>query len=141
MKPIEPDPELGHVAPLRTTFDLALTIAEGGTVTPADARRCLYQHPGIDGLARLDRHARRKARDRALIEAAQALDTGGDHAWTLACRLKDAIQRFESRVWPRLRAGMNHGELPPSEAAIHRALMAGGRVPRTDQGLYDVLKR
>jgi len=121
-----------------TSFDVVLRLASGETVTQADALRLLHSHADRDELQRLERSARIKARDGSLIEAAVVLGADSPGAWILAGRLADAVTRFESRLWARLRAGMEC-ELSPSDAAIHRAFLTGERVPKTQRRLYDLL--
>lgn len=123
---------------MKTSFDLVLQLAVGETVTQAEALRLLHNHPDRDESQRLERMARIKARDRAMIDAALVLGADDPCTWILAGRLADAIDRFESRLWPRLRAGLDC-ELSPADAAIHRAFLAGERVPKTQRRLYDLL--
>lgn len=121
-----------------TSFDVVLRLASGESVTQADALRVLHNHPDRDESQRLERCARIKARDGALIDAALVLGVDNPGAWVLAGRLADAVARFESRLWAPLRAGLEC-ELSPSDAAIHRAFLAGERVPKTQRRLYDLL--
>lgn len=125
----------------RTTFDMVLRLAAGETVSQADALRLLHIHTDRDELQRVERIARIKARDAALIEAAVVLGADGPGTWMLAGRLSQAVTRFESCLWPRLRAGMDGTQLPPSETAIHHAFLTGERVPKTQRRLYDLLTR
>lgn len=121
-----------------TSFDLLLRLASGESVTQAEALRILHSHADRGDVQRLERSARLKARDSALLEAAAVL--GADHpgAWVLAGRMALAVARFESRLWPRVRAGLDC-DLAPSDAAIHRAFLTGERVPKTQRRLYDLL--
>jgi hypothetical protein len=81
-----------------------------------------------------------KARDAAMLEAAQALNFGGSEPWELAGRLADQIARFESRHWPRLKAGLSVQGLGPSEIAIHRAFRAGVGVITSRGKIYQWLQ-
>lgn len=121
--------------------DLLLRIARGDNVSADEARRCLAGGDfGPEG-ARLDRARARKARDTALRQAADNLAHDAPCLWTLATRLQAAVRRFEARLWPRLRLGLQCGELSPSDEALHLAfLAAGGKVPRSDRALYELLK-
>lgn len=121
-----------------SSIDLLLRLACGEPVTQADALSVLHQ--GIDraDLRRLDRVARRKARDAALLECALLLGADCPGPWVTAGRLEAAIKRFESRVWPRLRAGIVR-QLGPVDAALHRAFLTGERIPKTQRRLYDLL--
>ena len=119
-------------------IELLLRMAFGEPVTQADALSVLHQ--GIDraDVQRLDRVARRKARDSALLECALLLGADCPGPWVTAGRLEAAIKRFECRMWPRLRAGIVR-QLGPVDAALHRAFLTGERIPRTQRRLYDSL--
>ena len=119
-------------------IDLLLRLACGEPVTQADALSVLHQAIDRADVQRLDRVARRKARDAALLECALLL--GADHPgpWAVAERLEAAIKRFECRVWPRLRAGFAC-QLGPVDMALHRAYLTGERIPKTQRRLYDLL--
>ena len=121
-----------------TSFDVMLRLASGGTVTQADALQLLHNHPDRDDSQRLERAARIKARNGALLDAATMLGADGPGTWIVAGRLSSAIRRFESRLWPRLRAGMAC-ELSPCDGAIHCAFLTGERIPKTQRRLYDLL--
>lgn len=84
--------------------------------------------------------ARMKARDRALLEAADALDPDRElDTWKRAEMLRKAVVRFEDRVMPRLLNGAAR-ELTPSEEALQRAFAAGApRMVRSRRRLYDLL--
>ena len=121
-----------------TPFTLALRIACGDPVTQAEARSVLAAGVDCEDTARLDRFQRRKARDEALRDAADELGGEGLGAWALAELLEAAVLRFESRVWPRLRAGLEC-TLSPSDEALYRAYLSGQHIPRTQRRLYDLL--
>lgn len=121
-----------------TSFDLVLRVATGGTVTQAEALSTLHNRADRGEVQRLERLARLKARDSALLEAAALLGADNPGAWVLAGRLERAVERFELRMWPRLRAGLDCKQ-GPSDAAIHRAFLTGERVPKTQRRLYDLL--
>lgn len=76
-----------------------------------------------------------KARDAAMLEAAGILGSDGCTTWELAGRMADAVARFESRLWPRLRAGAAD-DLGPVDCALHRAFLAGVGMSRTRRKLY-----
>lgn len=80
-----------------------------------------------------------KARDAALLEAAQVLGSDDCSQWELAGRLAGAVVRFESRLWPRLRAGGSADGLSPSDCALHRAFLAGVGMIRNRGKLYRLL--
>ena len=110
-----------------------------GDVTRSDVLRVLHNIPEKDEAQRCDRVARIKARDAALYDAATTLGSDSPGAWVVAGRVADAIDRFEVRTWPRLKAGMAC-DLSPSEESIYRAFLTGERVPKTARRLYDLLK-
>lgn len=131
--------DAGTVTARCTGFDLLLRLATGQPVTARDALDVLYREAVIECPARADRVARIHARNRALQQAACVLGADNPGAWVLAHRLESAIERFSTRVWPRLRAGLHRGELSPADAALYRAFLTGQRVPRTQRRLYDLL--
>ena len=119
-------------------IDLLLRLACGEPVTQADALSVLHQAIDRDDVQRLDRVARRKARDAALLECARVLAADDPGPWAVAKRLEAAIKRFDGRVWPRLRGGMPC-DLGPCDMALHRAFLSGERIPKTQRRLYDLL--
>lgn len=121
-----------------TLFGLAMRLALGECVTPHEARVALSAAGDAEDPARLERCARIKLRNEALRAAADELGGAGLGAWEAAGRLECAVSRFESRVWPRLKAGFEC-ELCPSEAALHKAYLTGLRIPKTQRHLRDLL--
>ena len=122
-----------------TAVEVLLRLAFGRSVTQSQALEALHNTP-VDPseAARLERVARIKARNEALRDAADELGYPG--AWAAAGRLEAAIARFESRLWPRLRAGLVAcNDLAPHEQALYRAWLSGAHVPRTQRRLYDLL--
>ena len=120
-------------------FEVLLRLALGEQVTQTEALTVLHRDAhNRDGAARMERVARIKARDNALCDAAAVLGVDSPGAWVLAARLEAAVARFDARIWPRLRAGVQC-DLAPSDAALHRAFLTGERVPRTQRRLYDLL--
>lgn len=75
----------------------------------------------------LDRLSRIRARNAALTEAAAVLAPGAASSWEVACRLSDAVHRFESRVWPLCRR--NPDGLGPLDASLRVAFLTGQKVP------------
>lgn len=82
-----------------------------------------------------------KARDAALLEAALALAGDGCGQWELAGRMAEAVARFESVRWPRLRAGGSADELSPMERALHRGFLANVGMKRSQRKLWDLLTK
>ena len=123
---------------MTSLFPMVLRLALGELVTPSEARALL--HAGIDrqDAARLERCDRIQCRNQALREAAGELGSGLS-AWALAERLEAAVLRFESRIWPRLKAGFQC-ELSPSDECLYRAFLTGEHVPRTQRRLHDLVK-
>lgn len=126
-----------------TGIELLMRVANGDRVTPDEARRLLTaaaeatNHTQALGL---DRLARIRYRDAALVEASRLLAADDAGAWTVAGRLAQAVKRFQTRIWPRLRAGGMAGSMDPLDSALHRAFMAGERVPATARRLFDLVK-
>ena len=127
----------------QTGFDVLLRLATGHTVAATDAMAVLIRAatdcPG--DCARSERAARVRARNIGLQKAAAELGADRPGAWPLALRLEGAVERFRSRVWPQLRAGLHRGELGPVDAALHMAFLTGQQVPRTQRRLYDLVRR
>lgn len=121
-------------------IELLVRIATGEVVTPGEVRGLLYARAGRGDRDVSERCARVRLRDRSLVEAARVLDVDRCGAWVLAKRLEAAVSRFETRDWPLLKSGVHMRELSPSEVALHRAFLAGERVPKTARRLYDLLK-
>ena len=89
----------------------------------------------------LARPALVKARDAALLEAALVLGTDDCSQWELAGRMAEAVARFESVHWPRLRAGGSADALSPMERALHRAFLANVGMKRSQRKLWDLLTK
>lgn len=122
-----------------SSFEVLLRLAMGEAVTQTEALSVLHLDAcSRDDSARLERVARIKARNHALREAASVLGADSPTSWVLAERLEAAVERFATRVWPRLRDGIQC-DLAPSDAYLHRAFLTGERVPRTQRRLYDLL--
>jgi plasmid stability protein len=126
-----------------TGIELLVRVANGDRVTPEEARRLLTaaaessNHTQALGL---DRLSRIRYRDAALVEAAHVLAADCTSPWIVAGRLARAVNRFQTRIWPRLRAGGHAGSMDPLDSALHRAFMAGERVPATARRLFDLVK-
>ena len=119
------------------TIGLLLSMAE----TNPEIERMLVAAAKADDWQQaigLDRAARTKVRNAALIEAASVLSADGCCTWKTAQRLSDAIARFQSRVLPQIVVGA-HSELTPSDRAIRRAWMTGERLPGSVTWLYESL--
>ena len=131
-----------------TCLTEAVQALESGSALPPEAaawlrcglRRYLHQGEALETALRLGTYARMKARDRALLQAADALDPDhGLDTWRRAAMLHKAISRFESRVLPRLLAGADRA-LTPSEEALQKAFNAGApRMVRSRRRLYEML--
>ncbi|MDP3106955.1 hypothetical protein [Hydrogenophaga sp.] len=81
----------------------------------------------------LDRCSRIRARNTALTEAAAVLSAGSPSPWQTACRLADAVARFESRIWPRCKR--NPDDLGPLDLALRTAFLTGEKVPTSPKRL------
>jgi hypothetical protein len=80
-----------------------------------------------------------RRRNAALVEAARLLHEGDMAATSSAKLLEAAVRRFECRVWPRVR-DQAAPDLPPLDAALHRAFMSGARPLRSWRRILDLLK-
>ena len=73
-------------------FEVLLRLALGEQVTQTEALTVLHQDAGNrDGVARMERVARIKAKDQALRDAAAVLGVDSPCAWVLAARLEAAV--------------------------------------------------
>jgi len=80
-----------------------------------------------------------RARNDALMQAAQELVTDGATTWQAAQRLAQAVRRFEQALLPALRAGQGL-PLSPHESALWRAYQVSGARPlRSPRKLYSLL--
>lgn len=129
-------------------FWLAADALERGEPIPQEARQWLLagfkRHTTGEPLELalgLSSLARRKARDRALLDAAKEIEAAmGDlSAWELAERLEQAIKRFESRVLGKVKRS-TCPDLPPIDAALLRAFQSGARPLTSARRLYDLLR-
>lgn len=80
-----------------------------------------------------------RARDTAMLEAAQSLGADDCDAWALAGRLEAAVARFRSLYWPRLKAGGQVAGLGPADLALCRVFRADVRVISSQRKLYEFL--
>lgn len=87
---------------------------------------------------RLTNSDRRRYRDAALIEAADALGES-DNQWQKAQQLGKAVRRFEARIWPRVHTHLDP-DLPPVDKALFRAFKTGAQPIRSARKLYELLK-
>ena len=80
-----------------------------------------------------------RARNDALLQAAQELVTDGSTTWKNAQQLAQAVKRFELALLPALRAGQDL-PLSPHESALWRAYQVSGARPlRSSRKLYSLL--
>lgn len=82
------------------------------------------------------RTERRALRDAALRDALAVLAPAA--SWRACVALAQAVQRFEARVWPRLRDGAPVGDLGPLDAVLLRARLAAP-LPATARQLWNLL--
>ena len=82
-----------------------------------------------------------RARNDALMQAAQELASDGATTWQLAQRLAQAVRRFERALLPGLQAGQDL-PLSPHESELWRAYQVSGARPlRNASKLYAMLLR
>lgn len=122
----------GKHSPVSSTAELLDAVATGRTAHLAELLADALQAHVIDGadlqtMLGLDRLSRIRARNAALTEAAAVLAPGAASSWEVACRLSDAVHRFESRVWPSCRR--NPDGLGPLDASLRVAFLTGQKVP------------
>lgn len=80
-----------------------------------------------------------RARDEALLEAAQSLGADGCNNWALAGRLSVAVARFQAVRWPLIKLGTSVEDLGPADQALSRVFWAGVGVIKARRKLYDFL--
>lgn len=121
---------------MKTTFEVALKIANGEYVSKSEALEVLVSCPDADCG---DRGARIRARNMALQEAAVFLGADGAREWVVAERLEHAVLRFRCGMWRRIKYG---AILPmaPSEKALKKAFLSGVRIPTTQRRLYPLIR-
>ncbi len=121
---------------MKTTFEVALKIANGEYVSKNEALEVLL---GCHGFDLNDRGARIRARNAALQEAAVFLGSDGASEWVIAERLEHAVLRFRCGMWRRIKYG---AILPmaPSEKALKKAFLSGVRIPTTQRRLYPLIR-
>ncbi len=135
---------MGPASSSRDAAHLVLEAARGQPVQlPPELARKLLAAGGDKETAAaigLDRPNRTKIRNDALVEAAGWLSTDGCSTWRAAHRLSRAVDYFESRIWPRLEAGVTL-DLSPSEEALAQAFRASpGRMVRDVGKLFSLLQ-
>lgn len=110
---------------------------DGATLDWLSAAFARYQRgEHLEVALGLDRASRIRARDQALLRAAQVLGPASS-TWALAVRLAEAVRRFDVRVRPRLVPG---DELPPLDDALRSAFACRVGVPATARQLYALLR-
>jgi hypothetical protein len=124
-----------------SSTEILIKLATGAAVSQADALWHLHHVTSCarSEVIREENHSRRKFRDASLLEAAALLRSDETPLWSLAGRLENAVKRFETRVWPRLRVGLVAGDLSPVDVALYKAFLTGEQVPTTQRRLYDLL--
>ena len=92
----------------------------------------------LENALRLDRAARLRERNQALLDAAALVDTGAG-PWHTAGKLAQAIRFHRERVAHRIRRDPAT-ELGELDKKIHRALAIGGRCPTSQRRLHDLIR-
>lgn len=87
---------------------------------------------------RIDGAAQRRARNAALICAANLLIPDKCDPWVRSKKLAEAVRRFGEYTWPRLKNGAQI-ELTPHERYLCRAFLADKNVPEDPRYLYRAL--
>lgn len=88
---------------------------------------------------RHDRCARRKLRDASLLEAVQLLAATGKTPWRLAADVASELKKFQTRVWPRLKAGGRCDLLSPVDRAFFKAHLTGEQLPSCQRRIHDFI--
>ena len=125
--------------------EIVLAAAAGQTVQlpPELARKLLTcaNDGAVAGCLGLTLPQRIRARNDALMQAAQELASDGATTWQLAQRLAQAVRRFERALLPGLQAGQDL-PLSPHESELWRAYQVSGARPlRNASKLYAMLLR
>ena len=130
---------------MNAAAQLLMTAAAGQPVhLPPDLARKLLtcaNDGAVAGCLGLTLPQRIRARNDALMQAAQELVTDGSTTWKNAQQLAQAVKRFELALLPALRAGQDL-PLSPHESALWRAYQVSGARPlRNASKLYAMLLR
>lgn len=127
---------------MTSEFEIVLRAATGEPVTEEEALLLLYRASTLDKSEsrRLERHARLKLKDAALLEAAELLVVKEPDLWRLAENLEYELEKFQTRVWPRLKCGDRRDLLSPVEKALHRLFLTGEQFPRCQRRIHDFLR-
>lgn len=89
---------------------------------------------------RLDRANRTRQRNEALLRLADALQSNVEVSdWDLAGRMVLAIDRFETRIWPRARRELLPVGLGEIDVRIFAVFVADAGLIKSQRGLYDFL--
>ena len=128
-----------------TAAQLLIAAAAGQPVhlPPELARKLLTcaNDGAVAGCLGLTLPQRIRARNDALMQAAQELVTDGSTTWKNAQQLAQAVKRFELALLPALRAGQDL-PLSPHESELWRAYQVSGARPlRNASKLYAMLLR
>ena len=128
---------------MNAAAQLLMTAAAGQPVhLPPDLARKLLScanESEVAGVLGLTLPQRIRARNDALMQAAQELVTDGSTTWKNAQQLAQAVRRFEQALLPALRAGQDL-HLSPHESALWRAYQVSGARPlRSPRKLYSLL--
>jgi len=85
-----------------------------------------------------DNQLRKQARDRFILECADVLGADNPDRWILAGRILQAVERFQTFKWLRIKAG-SYESLSPSEQALYRAFVTGAIIPSSQRTFYRLL--
>lgn len=126
---------------MTSEIETLIRVATGEPINREDVLRMLYRASACDKSEsrRHENHARRRLRNAALLKAAELLGADEPGAWRLAERLEVAVERFQTRVWPRLKAGGHCDLLSPVDCALHQAFLTGEHIPSTQRRIYEIL--
>jgi hypothetical protein len=121
---------------MKTTFEVAFKFANGEYVSKPEVLQMLAHghYSSAD-----EKHARTKARNAALLEAASYLGADGATEWVVAERLEGAVQRFQRSMWPRIKCGAIF-PMTPSDKALKKAFLSRVRIPTTQRRLWDLIR-
>lgn len=104
-------------------------------------RRFLRGDGTLEDCLFLNGAARVRARNRALLKAAEILDDGrGIRPNPLAGMLERAISRFENLYPPHRREQKHVDGMTPLNLAIYQAFTSGARALKSQRKLHDLLR-
>lgn len=126
-----------HTGGEMNVIEIAVIASTGALENQQTALECLHKTCKAE-YRYSEKQLQKQARDSFILEAADVLGTDATDRWTLSGRILQAVERFKTYRWPRIRAGM-YESLSPSERALYRAFVCGAKIPSSQRSYYRLL--